>query len=139
MHLTAPAPDLADFGRSDLDESVVAVVNRALAKEPEKRQQTALQLAEQLLAVSGARGGVINNLVMKATGLLPISPIIVAPAPQAPTGEAYLPSVIPEARDRGRGAANPVVMALMAEALLHGCQRLDQNSCAALSSCWSWA
>ena len=116
MHLTSPAPDITDFGRSDLDEGVAAVVNRALAKEPEKRQQSALSLAEELQAVSGARGGVITNLVAKATRLLPAPPIIVAPAPSS--GEAALPSVVPEVMEKGRGAFNAVVLALMAEAFL---------------------
>ncbi len=118
MQITTPAPDLTEFGRSDLDEGVAAVVSRALAKEPEKRQQSALQLAEELQAVSGARGGVINRLVAQATGLLPFAPVIVAPKAATPTGEAALPSVIPEVEEKGRGAFNPVVLALMAEAFL---------------------
>src|SRR5262249_14633720 len=110
--------DITEFGRSDLDEDVAAVVNRALAKEPEKRQQSALQLAEELQAVSGARGGVISKLVSKATGLLPVAPVIVAPKTEEPSGEAAMPSVVPEVKEKGRGAFNPVVLALMAEAFL---------------------
>ncbi|HEV2668583.1 MAG TPA: protein kinase, partial [Blastocatellia bacterium] len=116
MQMTSPPPDIAEFGRADLDEGVAAVVSRALAKEPEKRQQSALQLAEELQAVSGARVGVVGKLVAKATRMLPPPPVIVAPAP-AP-GEAALPTVVPEVKERGRGAFNAVVMALMAEAFL---------------------
>lgn len=118
MHMSSPVPDITEFGRSDLDEGVAAVVNRALAKEPEKRQQSALQLAEELQAVTGARAGVINKLVAKATGLLTATPIIVAPPMAVPTGETALPSVLPEVKERGRGAFNAVVLALMAEAFL---------------------
>src|SRR5262249_15445630 len=79
MSLTSPPPDITEFGRNDLDEGVAAVVSRALAKEPEKRQQSALQLAEELQAVSGARSGVVGKLVAKAMGMLPSRPVIVAP------------------------------------------------------------
>src|SRR5262249_1365522 len=96
MHLTSPAPDITEFGRSDLDEGVAAVVSRALAKAPEKRQPSALHLAEELQAVSGGRGGVVGKLVAKATGMLPPSPIIVAPSPATPSGEDALPAVVPE-------------------------------------------
>jgi eukaryotic-like serine/threonine-protein kinase len=116
MQLTSPPPDIAEFGRADLDEGVAAVVNRALAKEPEKRQQSALQLAEELEAVSGARAGVVGKLVAKATRMLPPPPVVVAPA--AAPGDAALPAVVPEVIDKGRGAFNAVVLALMAEAFL---------------------
>jgi serine/threonine-protein kinase len=118
MHLSSPVPDITEFNRSDLDEGVAAVVNRALAKEPEKRQASALQLAEELQAVSGARAGLVGMLVAKATGLLPFAPVVVAQKTAAPAGEAVLPSVVPEVREKGRGAFNPVVVALMAEAFL---------------------
>src|SRR5262249_7307393 len=95
MQLTSPPPELTEFGRDDLDEDVAAVVNRALEKEPEKRQQSALQLAEELQAVSGARVGVVGKLVAKATGMLPSRPVIVAPAA---SGEAALPAVVPEVK-----------------------------------------
>ncbi|HEY8459745.1 MAG TPA: FHA domain-containing serine/threonine-protein kinase, partial [Blastocatellia bacterium] len=111
MHLTSPPPDVAEFGRADLDEGVAAVVGRALAKEPGKRQQSALQLAQELQAVSGARASVFGKL----TGMLPAPPVIVGPAA---AGEAALPAVVPEVKEKGRGAFNAVVLALMAEAFL---------------------
>ncbi|MGH9938110.1 MAG: MFS transporter [Blastocatellia bacterium] len=118
MHLTSPAPDLTEFGPSVFDEGLAAVVSRALAKEPEKRQQSALQLAEELQAVSGARGIGVSKLVAKATRLLPSAPVVVAPASVTPSGEAALPSVVPEVKEKGQGAFNAVVLALMAEAFL---------------------
>jgi len=118
MHLTAPVPDIAEFGRSDLDEDVAAVVNRALAKEPEQRQASALHLAEELQAVSGARGGVIGKLVSNVTGLMPFAPLVIAQKTLLPEGEAALPSVVPEVEEKGHGAFNAVVLALMAEAFL---------------------
>jgi MFS family permease/pSer/pThr/pTyr-binding forkhead associated (FHA) protein len=111
MQLTSPPPDITEFGRADLDEGVAAVVGRALAKEPERRQQSALQLAQELQAVSGARANVFGKL----TGVLPAPPVIVAPAI---SGEAALPAVVPEVKEKGHGAFNPVVLALMAEAFL---------------------
>ncbi len=116
MQLTSPPPDITEFGRDDLDEGVAAVVSRALAKEPERRQPSALQLAEELQAVSGARAGVVGKLVAKATRMLPPPPVIVAPA--AVPGGAALPVVVPEVQEKGRGAFNAVVLALMAEAFL---------------------
>jgi len=116
MQLTSPPPDITEYGRADLDEGVAAVVSRALAKEPEKRQQSALQLAEELEAVSGARAGVVGKLVAKATRMLPPPPVIVAPV--AAPGETALPAVVPEVKEKGRGAFNAVVLALMAEAFL---------------------
>ncbi|MGH9753780.1 MAG: MFS transporter [Blastocatellia bacterium] len=115
MHLTTPPPDLTEFGRNDIDEGVAAVVSRALAKEPEKRQPSALQFAEELQAVSGARVGVVGKLVAKATRMLPPPPVILGPVA---TGEAALPTVVPEIKEKGRGAFNAVVVALMAEAFL---------------------
>ena len=112
QHLSAPVPDLTEFGRSDLDEAVAEVVSRALAKEPADRQASALLLAEELEAVAGARRGLFSRL----TGVLPVAPIIV---PQQPgVGETTLPSVLPREKAFGHGAFNAVVIALMAEAFL---------------------
>jgi MFS family permease len=115
LQLTSSPPDISEFGRYDLDEGVAAVVSRALAKEPEKRQPSALQLAEELEAVSGARIGVVGKLVAKATRMLPPPPVIFAPVA---SGEAALPAVVPEVKEKGRGAFNAIVVALMVEAFL---------------------
>lgn len=112
QHLSAPVPDLAEFGRSDLDEAVAEVVSRALAKEPADRQASALLLAEELEAAAGARRGLFSRL----TGVLPVAPIIV-PKPVG-VGDASLPSVLPREKAFGHGAFNAVVIALMAEAFL---------------------
>ncbi len=114
QHLHAPIPDLAEFGRSDLDEGVAVVVSRALAKDPDQRQTSALLLAEELQAVTGARGGLISRL----TGLLPTPPIAVAQRTATATGEVPLPTVLPRPKTVGHGAFNPIVLALMAEAFL---------------------
>jgi MFS family permease/pSer/pThr/pTyr-binding forkhead associated (FHA) protein len=116
LHLTAPVPDITEIGRPDLDEGVAAVVNRALAKDPNARQPTALQLAEELEAVSGAGGGIVGTLINRATRVRPI-PQMSAPA-QSVAGEAYLPSVVAAGESKGAGTMNPVVLALMAEAFL---------------------
>ncbi len=116
QHLFSPVPDITEFGRSDLDEGVAAVINRALAKEPARRQPSALLLAEELRAVSGGSENIVGRLVAKATGLLPYAQIVVQQKAPAPAGEAVLPSVIPEVEEKGLGAFNPVVVALMAEA-----------------------
>jgi serine/threonine-protein kinase len=118
MHLSSPPPDITELGRIDLDEDVAAVVNRALSKEPDDRQASALQLAEELQAVSGAHGNFMTRAVSKLTGLLPFSPPVVARSAQPAAGELSLPSVLPEVEEKGRGAFNPVVLALMAEAFL---------------------
>lgn len=113
QHLNAPIPDISEFGRSDLNEEAASVVTRALAKEPDQRQTSALQLAMELQSASG-----VGNVFSKATGLLPVAPVIVT-QPMAPAaGEPPLPTVLPRERALGRGAFNPVVMALMAEAFL---------------------
>ena len=118
LHLTAPVPNLADYGRYDVDEAVGTIVSRALAKEPRLRQPTALHLAAEFEAVAGASGGIVQNL-FKKTGLLqmPQAVVVASPVPVAP-GEAVLPSVVAEAKSKGRGAMNSVVVALMAEAFL---------------------
>lgn len=113
-HLSAPVPDLAEFGRSDLDEGVAEVVSRALAKDPDDRQSSALLLAEELEAVSGIRRGLVSRL----TGLLPASPLIVSKRSTPAPGEVSLPSVLPREKATGRNAFNPVVIALMVEAFL---------------------
>jgi eukaryotic-like serine/threonine-protein kinase len=118
LHLNSPVPDITDFGRIDLDEGVGAVINRALSKNPRQRQQSALQLAEELKAVSGVGEGRVGNLVLKATGLLPRAPIPVPQKSPVPAGEVEFPSVFSEVKETGRGAFNPVVLALMAEAFL---------------------
>ncbi|MGH9799666.1 MAG: MFS transporter, partial [Blastocatellia bacterium] len=111
QHISAPVPDLTEW-RSDLDEAVAEVVSRALAKEPADRQTSALLLAEELEAVSGARGGLFSRL----TGVLPVAPIVV-PKPSGIV-DGSLPSVLPREKAFGHGAFNPVVVALMAEAFL---------------------
>lgn len=113
QHLNSSVPDLMEFVRSDLNEGVAAVVNRALAKEPAQRQASALQLATELQSVAG-----VSNLFLKATGLLPVSPIVVARPTVPAAGEAALPSVLPREKVLGHGAFNPIVLALMAEAFL---------------------
>ncbi|MDX2033159.1 MAG: MFS transporter [Blastocatellia bacterium] len=121
MHMYSPIPDLTDVGRTDLDEGVAAVVARALDKSPDGRQASAKQLAEELEAVSGVGGNPLSQMVSKVTGLLsfPKLPnLVIPPKIQAPAGELALPSVLPEVREKGAGAFNPVVMALMAEAFL---------------------
>ncbi|MBI1764391.1 MAG: MFS transporter [Acidobacteria bacterium] len=119
MHLTAPVPDLSDFGRPEIDEDVAAVITRALSKEPNRRQPTVLDLARELEAVSGNRAGVLGRAFNKMTGVLPIAPVIVQrEAAQVPAGEAALPSVVAKAEDKGGSAFNTVVIALMIEACL---------------------
>lgn len=117
-HLQVPAPDITEYGRSDLDESVSNVIQRALAKDPRERTPSALLLAEELQAAAGAREGLLSRTVAKLTGMLPVSPLVVAKREVAPPGESVLPSVVPEVVEKGHGAFNPVVMALMAEAFL---------------------
>lgn len=119
QHINASIPDLAETGRPDLDESVNAVVSRALAKAPSRRPPTALHLAAEFEAVTGVKGGILGNVIQRATGILPIRPVVVpqAPAP-TPTGETALPSVVAQVEDKGRGTFNAVVVALMAEAFL---------------------
>lgn len=117
LHLQAPVPDLAESGRTDLDEAVLAVVNRALAKEREQRPPSALLLAEELQAAAGARDSLFGKFISKATGVLPFAPPVVTTQPPVPAGEA-LPSVLPPVEEKGHGAFNVVVLALMAEAFL---------------------
>jgi serine/threonine-protein kinase len=114
MHLGRPAPDITSYNRLDVDEGVAAVVNRALAKEPSHRQATALQLASELRAVSGASSGVLN-LVRGKASTPARAPEKAAPPP---AGEEALPSAVAEAEPKGRGGLNPVVLALMSEAFL---------------------
>ncbi len=119
MHLQAPVPNLQNYGRPDLDEGVATVVARALSKEPALRQPTALHLASEFEAIAGSGGGFVQNLIGRATGLLPVQQAYVAMAPApVPAGEAALPSVVATPQSKGRGAMNPVVLALMAEAFL---------------------
>lgn len=47
MHVTDPVPDLRDL-RGDLPEGLMAVVNKALAKDPARRFQTAAEFAAAL-------------------------------------------------------------------------------------------
>jgi len=119
LHLTAPVPDLSDFGRAEIDDDVSAVITRALAKNPNERQPTVLDLARELQAVSGNQAGFIGNALNRLTGVLPIAPVIVQHEPAAvPAGETALPSVVAQAEEKGGGAFNPIVVALMAEACL---------------------
>ena len=117
LHLKGPVPELADRGRSDLDESVNVVVARALEKDPNRRPPTAIHLAAEFEAVAGVKGGFLGNIFQKATGILAVKPVIVPqqPAP-VPAGQVIAPAVLAEVKEEGRGAFNPVVVALMAEA-----------------------
>jgi len=117
LHVHAPVPDITEFGRGDLDEGISAVVSRALAKEPAQRQSSALQLAEELQAVSGVGEGIGTRLA-KRTRILPAVPIVIPQPVPLEAGEMALPSVLPEVKEEGRGAFNIVVLALMAEAFL---------------------
>lgn len=119
LHLKAPIPDLADRGRPDLDEAINSVITRALEKDPNLRPPTAIHFAQEFEAVAGVHGGVLGNFIRKATGILPIQPVIVAAAPAPPrAGEVSLPPVVAKAEEKGQGAFNVVVLALMAEAFL---------------------
>ncbi|MGB5036672.1 MAG: bifunctional serine/threonine protein kinase/MFS transporter, partial [Blastocatellia bacterium] len=118
LQLYGSPPDLSETFRPDIDEGIEAVVNRALRKDPAHRQQTALQLAAEFEAVAGGPGTFARNFLAK-TGLLKMPVPAVAYAPVAvPAGEAVLPSVVAEQVSTGRGAFNPVVLALMAESFI---------------------
>ncbi len=117
QHLTAPIPDLTDYGRPEINDGIVSVVNRALEKAPIRRQPTALLFAEELRAVTRASGVLIGALMGRGTGLLPHAPaVVLAPAP-VPEGEAALPSVVASDHEHGRTFTLPVVTVL-AETLL---------------------
>jgi eukaryotic-like serine/threonine-protein kinase len=119
LHLNAPVPDISEFGRPEVDADVAAVISRALAKNPNERQPTALDLARELEAVSGNRVGVIGKAFNKLTGVLPIAPVFVQrEVAPVPAGEIALPSVVAQSAAKGGGAFNTVVVALMAEAVL---------------------
>jgi len=119
LHLKAQIPDIADRGRPDLDESINAVITRALEKNPNLRPPTAIDFAQEFEAVAGVHGGVLGNFIRKATGILPIQPVIISAAPAPPRpGEVSLPPVVAQAEEKGEGAFNVVVLALMAEAFL---------------------
>ncbi len=119
MHIQIPAPDITEYGRSDLDEGVAVVILRALAKDPARRQPTALYLAAEFEAASGAMGGFVGRAINRATGLLPMAQVVIpsAPAP-VPEGEAVLPSVVAKEEEKPGGAFNRVIIALMAEAFI---------------------
>ena len=120
MHLSAPVPDISKFSRrDDIDEGIAAVVNRALSKDPALRQPTALNLAAELQAVSDASGGILRRMLTRVS-VLPAQPQVIVQGAAAPAvdGEASLPSVVAESKAKGRGALNPIVVALMAEAFL---------------------
>ncbi|MCI0664746.1 MAG: MFS transporter, partial [Acidobacteria bacterium] len=117
LHISSPVPDITEFGRGELDEGISAVVSRALAKEPSQRQSSALQLAEELQAVSGVGEGIGTRLA-KRTRILAAAPVVVPQPVALAAGEVALPSVLPEVKEKGRGAFNAIVMALMAEAFL---------------------
>ncbi|MCC6743016.1 MAG: MFS transporter [Acidobacteria bacterium] len=118
QQLYGTPPDLSETFRPDIDEGIEAVVNRALKKDPNYRQQTALQLAAEFEAVAGGPGSFARNILNK-TGLLKFPVPAVAYAPAAvPAGEAVLPSVVAEEKSTGRGAFNPIVLALMAESFI---------------------
>ncbi len=120
MHLSAPVPDISKFSRrDDIDEGIAAVVSRALSKDPALRQPTALNLAAELQAVSDASGGILRRMLTRVS-MLPAQPQVIVQGAAAPVvdGEASLPSVVAESKAKGRGALNPVLVALMAEAFL---------------------
>lgn len=119
MHIQIPAPDITEYGRPDLDEGVAVVVLRALAKDPAQRQPTALYLAAEFEAASGAMGGFVGRAINRATGFVPMARVVIpsAPAP-VPEGEAALPSVVAKEEEKAGGAFNRVIIALMAEAFI---------------------
>jgi serine/threonine-protein kinase len=119
MHIQIPPPDITEYGRYDLDEGVAAVILRALSKDPARRQPTALYLAAEFEAASGAMGGFVGRAINRATGLAPIAKVVIpsAPAP-VPEGEEALPSVVAKEEEKAGGAFNRVVVALMVEAFI---------------------
>ncbi len=119
LHLTARVPDITELGRPDLNEDVAAVVNRALAKDPKDRQPTALNLASELQAVSGAPRGILSDFLSRTIGIKALPPVVVPTAPASvPAGEETLPSVVAAPEPKAGGSLNPVVLALMCEAFL---------------------
>jgi MFS family permease/pSer/pThr/pTyr-binding forkhead associated (FHA) protein len=119
MHMQSSVPDITEYGRRDLDEGVAAVIQRALSKDPAQRQPTALYLASEFEAASGASGGMMGRMFNRATGLGTVARIVIpqAPAP-VPAGEAVLPSVVAKSEEKAGGTFNGVVLALMAEAFI---------------------
>jgi serine/threonine protein kinase len=54
-HMQVPPPDVRDFN-PEVSESMSAVLNKMLAKQPEDRQQTPRELIEDLKGLAGASG-----------------------------------------------------------------------------------
>ena len=119
MHLNSSVPDITKFSRREIDEGIATVVNRALSKDPNQRPPTALHIAAEFQAVCGVSGGMFRKWFQKLLGISPIPQVVIPSAPSpVPVGEAALPSAAAEAKSKGGGALNSVVIALMMEAFL---------------------
>ncbi|MCB0360189.1 MAG: serine/threonine protein kinase, partial [Bdellovibrionales bacterium] len=63
MHVSSDPPPICEISsESNIHPSVEAVVRKALEKDPEKRQRTALQLAQELTAAVEASRGVVASM-----------------------------------------------------------------------------
>ncbi|MCB8919490.1 MAG: serine/threonine protein kinase [Ardenticatenaceae bacterium] len=90
MHVTDPVPDLRQF-RPDLPAGLLAVVNRALAKDPNQRYRTAGEFVAALRAVDLSAPAVAAAVAPITAAATVIEPVPTAPPPARPTPAARPP------------------------------------------------
>ncbi|MCA9989490.1 MAG: hypothetical protein KDE29_00665, partial [Anaerolineales bacterium] len=90
MHVTDPVPDLRQF-RPDLPAGLLAVVNRALAKDPNQRYRTAGEFVAALRAVDLSAPAAAAAVAPITAAATVIEPVPTAPPPARPTPAARPP------------------------------------------------
>jgi serine/threonine-protein kinase len=83
MHVNEPVPDIRELA-GDVPEALVAVIEKALAKQPEERYQTATEMGRALQAVYGAAARPARPEPASTAAAPPSAPTVSKPAAEPP-------------------------------------------------------
>jgi len=111
MHRAAPIPKLADRlkEKTTLPDGLQQVIEKAMAKSPDDRFQSAIELAEAIDAVSGARSveGRVPVVARKA------DPLGIAPTMQVDVGRERAAAAKPQPKKSGSSVVGAVLAVIV--------------------------
>lgn len=135
MHVNEPVPDVRELA-GDVPNALVAVIEKALAKQPEERYQTATEMAEALQAVYGVAAKPARPEPASTAAAPPSAPTVSKPAAEPPAPTVPQPKAVAPKRNITPLAAGCAALGLIGiiavAAITFGASRLFGNNTTSL-------